>query len=117
VGYNCAFGKDREGDIPWLKEAVKKYGIKLKVVNQVKNGGYIVSSQNKRFNKQKQISLANKTSGRIFEINGIHVSGNKNRKNNRLSDNKRKSLQRKNITERDFTCSVFDAYGKCYPPF
>ncbi|MDD3065367.1 MAG: bifunctional riboflavin kinase/FAD synthetase [Endomicrobiaceae bacterium] len=116
VGYNCAFGKDREGDIAWLKEAVKKYGIKLKVVSQVKNGGYIVSSSKIRdlINKNK-ISLANKTSGRIFEINGVHVSGNKIGRTIGFPTINVKVCKEKILPKGIFTCSVFDAYGKCYP--
>lgn len=78
VGYNCAFGKNRQGNTSWLKKNAKKYGIKLTIIKPVKISGQTVSSSKIRdFIKKGDIEAANMMLGRIFEINGIHVPGNK----------------------------------------
>ena len=78
VGYDCAFGKDRQGNISWLKEKVKKYNIKLTVIKPVKVNNEIVSSSKIRnLLKKNKIEIVNKMLQRKFEITGPHISGNK----------------------------------------
>lgn len=78
VGYDAAFGKDREGNISWLKKKVKEKNIKLDIVSPVKVNNKIVSSSKiKQLISKNKIELANKMLGRFFEINGKHISGNK----------------------------------------
>lgn len=116
VGYNCAFGKGREGNTAWLKEIVKKYGIKLEIINPVKLGNHIVSSTKIRdlINKNK-IGPANKILGRIFEINGIHVSGKKIGRTIGFPTVNVKVDKEKILPKGVFVCSVFDKNRNCYP--
>ncbi|MDD5021481.1 MAG: bifunctional riboflavin kinase/FAD synthetase [Endomicrobiaceae bacterium] len=115
VGYNCAFGKDREGNIPWLKEAVKKYGIKLEVINPVKIGNQIVSSSKIRdLINNNNISSANKILGRIFEINGVHISGRRIGRAIGFPTINLKVNKEKILPKGVFTCSVFDKEGSFY---
>lgn len=116
VGYNCAFGKDREGNISWLKEAVKKYAIKLEIINPVKIGNQIVSSSKIRdFINKNNISSANKILGRIFEINGTHVSGKRIGRTIGFPTINVKVDKEKILPKGVFVCSVFDKNGSCYP--
>ena len=78
VGYDAAFGKNREGNISWLKKKVKEKNIKLDIVKPVKINNIIISSSKIRdLIIKNKIDLANKMLGRFFEINGKHISGNK----------------------------------------
>lgn len=77
VGYDAAFGKDRKGNIPWLKKKVKEKNIKLDIVKPVKVDNKIVSSSKiKQLILKNKIESVNKMLGRFFEINGKHVLGN-----------------------------------------
>lgn len=116
VGYNCAFGKDREGNTSWLKETVKKHGIKLEVINPVKLTNQIVSSTKIRdFINKNKIDSANKILGRMFEINGIHVSGKKIGRTIGFPTVNVKVDKEKILPKGVFVCSVFDKTGNCYP--
>ena len=78
VGYDCTFGKDRNGNVAWLKKNVKKYGIKLTVINPVKVKNKIVSSSKIRdLITKSNIKDTNKMLNRIFSFTGKHVTGNK----------------------------------------
>ena len=78
VGYDCAFGKDRNGNVAWLKKNVKKYGIKLTVINPIKVKNKIVSSSKIRdLITKSNIKDTNKMLNRIFSFTGKHVTGNK----------------------------------------
>ncbi len=78
VGYDAAFGKNREGNISWLKKTAKEKNIKLDIVKPVKVNNKIVSSSKiKKLLSNNKIELANKMLGKFFEINGTHISGNK----------------------------------------
>ncbi len=78
VGYDCTFGKDRNGNVAWLKKNVKKYGIKLTVINPVKVKNKIVSSSKIRdLITKNNIKDINKMLNRIFCFTGKHVTGNK----------------------------------------
>ena len=78
VGYDCTFGKDRKGNVAWLKKNVKKYDIKLTVIKPVKIKNKIVSSSEIRnFIIKNNIEKANKMLNRIFSFTGEHISGNR----------------------------------------
>ncbi len=78
VGYDCTFGKDRKGNVAWLKKNVKKYGIKLTVIKPVKIKNKIVSSSKIRdLITKNNIKDTNKMLNRIFSFTGEHISGNK----------------------------------------
>ena len=78
VGYDCTFGKDRKGNVAWLKKNVKKYGITLTVINPVKVKNKIVSSSKIReLITKNNIKDTNKMLNRIFSFTGKHVTGNK----------------------------------------
>lgn len=78
VGYDCTFGKDRKGNVAWLKKNVKKYGIKLTVIKPVKIKNKIVSSSEIRnFIIKNNIEKTNKMLNRIFSFTGEHISGNR----------------------------------------
>ena len=78
VGYDCTFGKGRQGNIAWLKNNVKKYGIKLTVIKPVKVKDKIVSSSEIRsLIIKNDIVNTNKMLNRVFSFTGKHVTGNK----------------------------------------
>ncbi|WP_413854297.1 bifunctional riboflavin kinase/FAD synthetase [Candidatus Ruminimicrobium bovinum] len=78
VGYDSCFGKQRQGNIKWLKKNIKKYDIDLTVIKPVKVSGKIVSSTKIRnLILNNKIEQANLMLGRSFEITGEHVSGNR----------------------------------------
>ena len=78
VGYDCTFGKDRNGNVAWLKKNVKKYGIKLTIINPVKVKNKIVSSSKIRdLITKNNIKDTNKMLNRIFSFTGKHITGNK----------------------------------------
>ena len=78
VGYDCTFGKDRKGNVAWLKKNVKKYGIKLTVIKPVKIKNKIVSSSKIRdLITKNNIKDTNKMLNRLFSFTGKHVTGNK----------------------------------------
>ncbi len=78
VGYDCTFGKDRQGNVAWLKKNVKKYGIKLTVIKPVKIKNKIVSSSEIRdLIIKNDVVNTNKMLNRIFSFTGKHVTGNK----------------------------------------
>ena len=78
VGYDCTFGKDRAGNVAWLKKNVKKYDVTLTVIKPVKVNGKTVSSSKIRELLQKNdIDAVNKMSDRPFGFTGTHVCGNR----------------------------------------
>jgi len=78
AGYDCTFGKDRKGNVAWLKKNVEKYGIKLTVIKPVKIKNKIVSSSEIRnFIIKNNIEKTNKMLNRIFSFTGEHISGNR----------------------------------------
>lgn len=78
VGYDSCFGKQRQGNIKWLKKNIKKYDIDLTVIKPVKVSGKTVSSTKIRnLILNNKIEQANLMLGRSFEITGEHVSGNR----------------------------------------
>ena len=78
VGYDCTFGKDRQGNIKWLKHKIKNTNIKLIVINPVKVKNKIVSSSKIRdLITENNIKDTNKMLNRLFSFTGKHVTGNK----------------------------------------
>jgi len=78
VGYDSCFGKDRQGNIAWLKKNVKQYNIGLTVIKPVKVLKQIVSSTKIRnLILKNKMDTANLMLGRSFEITGRHITGNR----------------------------------------
>ncbi len=78
VGYDCTFGKDRQGNVDWLKKNVKKYGIELTVIRPVKIENKIISSSAVRELLEKSdVENASKMLNRIFGFDGTHITGNR----------------------------------------
>ncbi|MDR0822383.1 MAG: bifunctional riboflavin kinase/FAD synthetase [Endomicrobium sp.] len=72
-GRDFAFGKDRKGNINWLKKKTKESGINIKIIPPLKIDGKKVSSSAIRsMLKSSQIEKANKLLGRPYTIDGIH---------------------------------------------
>ncbi|MEN3038386.1 MAG: bifunctional riboflavin kinase/FAD synthetase [Candidatus Kryptonium sp.] len=76
VGYNHAFGKDREGNPEKLKEFSKKYGFEVELIPQllVENNP-VSSSKIRTILNQGDVRLASKLLGRYYFINGVVVKG------------------------------------------
>ena len=78
VGYDCTFGKNRQGNIKWLKQKIKNTDIKLVVINPVKVKNKTVSSSEiRKLIIKNDIVNTNKMLNRIFSFTGKHVNGNK----------------------------------------
>lgn len=78
VGYDCTFGKNRQGNIAWLKQKTKKYNVKLTVIKPVKINKQIVSSSKIRdLIIKNDIKKANKMLNRNLSFSGKHISGDK----------------------------------------
>ncbi len=76
VGHDYAFGKDRQGDINFLREAGKRYGFEVHVVGPVKVEGIIVSSTKiRQLIMDGEVCLASKLLGRPYSIEGTVISG------------------------------------------
>ena len=79
IGYDFAFGKNREGNIELLEKLSKNYGFgitKIEAKNDLSNQIYS-SSKVRELIKSGQIKLANSMLGRPYEISGIVVAGQK----------------------------------------
>ncbi|MDR2860845.1 MAG: bifunctional riboflavin kinase/FAD synthetase [Elusimicrobiota bacterium] len=71
-GADFAFGKDRKGNVAWLKNNAKEFGLKIKVVSPVKIDSKIVSSSYIRTLITKgKIEKVNKLLGRNFGFYGM----------------------------------------------
>ncbi len=76
VGYNHAFGKNREGNPKKLKEFGEKYGFDVEIVPQLLVENIPVSSSRVRaILNSGDVKLASKLLGRYYFINGIVVRG------------------------------------------
>jgi riboflavin kinase/FMN adenylyltransferase len=72
-GKDFAFGKNRKGDINWLKNKTKENNILLKALNPLKsNGKKISSTLIRKFIETNKIEKANFLLGRPYNIEGIH---------------------------------------------
>ncbi len=116
VGYDCTFGRDRTGNIAWLKTKSAENNICLDIIKPVKFGKETVSSSKIRSLIQKNdISLANKMLGRVFEINGKKVSGNKIGRTIGFPTINIKVNKEKILPKGVFICSASDKNGRIYP--
>lgn len=76
VGYDFAFGANREGSLEYLENFCKKMNIELAIIPPVRERGEIVSSSLLRSIVQDgQIEFASKLLGRPFYIKGIVEKG------------------------------------------
>ncbi len=109
VGYDCTFGKDRKGNIEWLKKNIKKYGIKLTVVKPVKINNKIVSSSLIREELEKNnIKEVNKMLGGSFGIEGTHITGDRIGRTLGFPTVNIKTDKNKLLPRGVFSCSVID---------
>lgn len=76
VGYDFAFGANREGTLSTLEKLCEKNGLELEVVNPIKMEGLVISSSEIRKSiKEGHVDLARKMLGRSFYISGIVEKG------------------------------------------
>lgn len=78
VGSDFSFGKDRKGDISYLKDLSREFNFFLEVVEKVRiNEEYVSSTLIKTNLLASKISLANEMLGYDYVISGITKAGNK----------------------------------------
>ena len=76
VGHDYAFGKDRRGDIPFLRETGARHGFEVHVVGPVKVEGIVVSSTKiRQLITDGEVCLASKLLGRPYSIEGTVIPG------------------------------------------
>lgn len=76
VGHDYAFGKNREGDIPFLREAGARHGFEVHVIGPVKVEGITVSSTKiRQLVNDGEVCLASKLLGRPYAIEGTVIPG------------------------------------------
>ncbi len=115
VGYDCTFGKDRKGNVAWLKKNVKKYGINITIVKPVKESNKIVSSSKIRdFIIKSNIEKANKMLNRVFSFTGKHVVGNKIGRTLGFPTINIKTDKTKLLPKGVFACMVSDKANNIY---
>ena len=76
VGHDYAFGKDRKGDIPFLRACGARYGFGVHVIGPVKVEGILVSSTKiRQLIMDGEVCLASKLLGRPYSIEGSVIAG------------------------------------------
>lgn len=76
VGYDFAFGANREGTLSTLEKLCEKNGLDLDVVHAVKTEGLVISSSEiRKAVKEGRVDLARKMLGRSFYISGLVEKG------------------------------------------
>ncbi|BBB31867.1 riboflavin kinase / FMN adenylyltransferase [Thermotomaculum hydrothermale] len=76
VGFNFAFGRDRSGDLSFLKKQGEKKGFDVIAVPPVKVDGEIVSSSLiRKLLEEGMVKKANKFLGRHYYLEGIVIHG------------------------------------------
>ncbi len=76
VGYDYAFGKNRAGNIDFLRESGARYGFDLHVIGPVKIEGITVSSTKiRQLIMDGEVCLASKLLGRPYSIEGTVIPG------------------------------------------
>ena len=76
VGYDYSFGKNREGNIDFLRKMADKFGFSVVVVGPVSINGTVVSSTRIRdFVQQGRLEEAKRLLGRNYQVCGIVVKG------------------------------------------
>ncbi len=79
VGYDYSFGKNRQGNIEFLKKMAQKYQFKVEVVEPVSINGIIVSSTKiRKLVQEGKLEEAKLLLGRNYQVTGTVISG-KNR--------------------------------------
>jgi riboflavin kinase/FMN adenylyltransferase len=79
VGYDYAFGRDREGDIQLLRSMGRRLGFQVEIVPPVMLNGSAVSSSRIRsvVEEQGDVALAARMMGREFSVEGVVVEGHR----------------------------------------
>ena len=78
VGFDYAFGRGREGTIPYLKKMGEEFGFEVHVVEPFKLKGHTVSSSHVReLIEAGQVESASQFLGRNYSITGPVISGYK----------------------------------------
>jgi riboflavin kinase / FMN adenylyltransferase len=78
VGFDYAFGRGREGTIPYLKKMGEEFGFQVHVVEPFKLNGHTVSSSHVReLIEAGQVESASQFLGRDYSIIGPVISGYK----------------------------------------
>ncbi len=76
AGRDFAFGKNRKGDVRFLRRACKTAGVRLKILPFVTSGGHKISSSAVRvLLKNGDIRTANRWLGRHYEVAGKVIKG------------------------------------------
>lgn len=76
VGYDYAFGRNREGNIESLKKMADEFGFKVEVVGPVSIDGFVVSSTMiRKLVQEGRLREAKKLLGRNYQVTGIVVKG------------------------------------------
>lgn len=76
VGYDYRFGRNRVGNIDFLRSMGENHGFEVEVVEGIQMEGTVVSSTAiRRLIQEGQLGEANKLLGRPYEITGIVVRG------------------------------------------
>ncbi|WP_424244728.1 riboflavin kinase/FMN adenylyltransferase [Elusimicrobium posterum] len=76
VGRDFAFGKNRRGQINFLRMACKKHGVELVVEDFYKDGGHKISSSRiRKALHDGDVKEANKLLGRPYSVSGLVVTG------------------------------------------
>ncbi len=76
IGYDYAFGRNREGNVELLRQLGKEYGFDLEVLEQVGNGRIVYSSTNiRKMVEQGHVREVVSLLGRHFSLEGKVVHG------------------------------------------
>ena len=115
VGYDCTFGKNRQGNVKWLKQKIKNTDIKLTVIKPVKIKNKIVSSSEiRKLITKNNIVNTNKMLNRIFSFTGKHVAGNQIGRNLGFPTINIKVDDTKLLPKGVFSCMVSDRKNNIY---
>lgn len=78
IGYDHKFGKNRTGDIHFLKQYAEKFGYEVvEIPAQEINDVNVSSTKIRKYIENGQVELANDYLGDYFEINGKVIEGDK----------------------------------------
>jgi len=76
VGYDCSFGKNRQGNANLLQEMAKDLGFKVHVMEPMKlNGTPVSSTKIREMIKDGQVKEAKRLLGRNYQIRGNVIKG------------------------------------------
>lgn len=78
VGYDYRFGRNREGDISFLRQLGEEHGFQVDTVPGIRMDDMVVSSTAiRKMIVEGNISKANQLLGRLFEVSGTIIPGRK----------------------------------------